>query len=140
MELYKNWVDESQTNERFVLITDEEREQVPSVCDEISAWMYEMLDKQGGMGNNEDPILTVADLQAKNKQLLDKCTPIMNKPVPKKKKEEPKKEEEGAAAKTEAEKKEGDGTEPMEGVEKVETAEGDAVSAENGEATPMEQD
>jgi len=139
LEVYKNWVNDSQTNERYEHITDEEREKVRTVCDEVSAWMYDMLDKQGGMGSNEDPKLTVADLQAKNKQLADTCTPIMNKPVPKRKKEEPKKEEQPAAP--EEDKKQGDGPEPMEGVEKEQETAADAdTPAENGKATPMEED
>jgi hypothetical protein len=45
--------------------------------------MYEMMDKQGGLALCDDPVMTVAELRAKNKELVDKCLPIMNKPTPK---------------------------------------------------------
>ena len=110
LETYKNWAIESQTNDIYKHITDDERTKVNTTCDEVSAWMYEKLDAQGSLSPNEDPVLTVADLNGKVRTLKEKCGPIMHKPVPKKteipkSKEEPKKEEP---------KKE---EEPMEGVE-----------------------
>jgi heat shock protein 4 len=117
LEVYNKWVNESQADEKYEHITDEERATVHGQCDEISAWLYGMLDKQGGMAANQDPILTVALLNSKQKELVDKCKPIMTKKAPKKKKEEPKKEEAPAAAETPAEPPMSD-SEPMEGVEK----------------------
>jgi hypothetical protein len=74
----------------------------------------------GGVAGNQDPVLTVALLNTKKKELIEKCKPILNKAAPKKKKVEPKKEDPPAAASTEtpaAEPPVSD-TEPMEGVEK----------------------
>jgi len=115
LEMYKNWAIESQTNDIYKHITDEERSKVNAVCDEVSAWMYEKLDEQGSLQPNENPVLTIADLHGKVRTLKEKCGPIMHKPVPKKteipqSKEEPKKEE----PKTEEDKAD---SEPMEGVE-----------------------
>lgn len=115
LETYKNWAMESQTNEIYKHITDEERSKVNATCDEVSAWMYEKLDEQGALAPNQDPVLTVADLNAKIRTLKETCGPIMHKPVPKKtevpkSKEEPKKEE----SKEEEAQAE---SEPMEGVE-----------------------
>ena len=112
LETYKNWATDSQTNDIYAHITDEERNKVHSTCDETSAWMYEKLDQQGSLAPNQDPVLTVAELEAKVRALKETCGPIMHKPVPKKTelpkpKEEPKKDEEA---------KEGE-PEPMEGVE-----------------------
>jgi hypothetical protein len=70
------------------------------------------------MAANQDPILTVALLNSKQKDLVDKCKPIMTKKAPKKKKEEPKKEDAPAAAETPAAEPPVSDTEPMEGVEK----------------------
>ena len=93
LELYKNWANESQADERYQHISDTERATVHGACDEISAWMYDMLDKQGGLAANQDPILTAAHLKAKNQELAAKCSPIMHKPAPKPKKEEKPKED-----------------------------------------------
>jgi heat shock 70kDa protein 4 len=93
LELYQKWMNDSQSDERYAHITDEEREKVRALTDSTSSWMYDMLDKQGGLAQNQDPALTVASLKTKNMELTMTCSPIMNKPVPKKPKEEPKKEE-----------------------------------------------
>lgn len=93
MEVYKNWVNDSQSNEAYAHITDEERQKVHKCCDENSAWLYEKLDIQGGLAPNQDPALTISELLAKNRVMNETCGPIMRKPPPKKKKEEPKKEE-----------------------------------------------
>jgi heat shock protein 4 len=126
LELYNKWVNESQTDERYAHITDDERAVVHGKCDEISAWLYELLDKQGGMALNQDPVLTIAVLNTKNKELVAKCKPVMNKAAPKKKKEEPKPEAPAAAAEVPpaadaVPSANGDAVpemEPMEGVEK----------------------
>jgi heat shock protein 4 len=127
LEVYNKWVNESQTDEKYAHITDDERATVHSKCDETSTWLYGMLDKQGGMAGNQDPVLTVALLNTKKKELIEKCKPIMTKAAPKKKKEEaPKKEDPPAASSAEtpaaAEPPVSD-TEPMEGVEKEAEAE-----------------
>jgi len=107
LEKYKQWITESQTNEKYAHITDEERTKCFQKCDEISGWMYEMLDKQGSLGLNVDPVLRVADINEKHRELVNVLSPVMNKPVPAPKKEEPKTP---AAEKTSA-------PEPMEGVQ-----------------------
>ena len=35
-----------------------------------------MMDKQGGLALCDDPVMTVAELRNKNKELVDKCLPI----------------------------------------------------------------
>jgi heat shock protein 4 len=120
LELYQNWVNTESSDEMYAHITEEELEKVRKCTDEVSAWMYDMLDKQGGLGLDQDPVLTVRDLTAKTQEVNSACGPIMSKPAPKKKKEETKKEEKPA---------ENNNGEPMEGVEK----EGD-----QGEGEPME--
>jgi len=110
LQMFQNWVNESQSNDAYAHITDEERETVRSTTDRVSGWMYEMLDKQGDLTPNQDAILTVADLQAKNQEVNTTCGPIMRKPVPKK--EIPKPAEEPAPP-----AENGSEAAPMEGVE-----------------------
>jgi len=116
LENFQKWVNDSQTQERYDHITDEEREVVREMTDNTTSWMYEMLDKQGGLSANQDPVLKVADLKAKNEALNKKCLPIMTraKPPPPKM-EEPKKEEPTPDASPAGDNVSG---EPMEGVEK----------------------
>jgi heat shock protein 4 len=120
VESYKKWLNESQADEKFAHITDEERQKANEKCDEISTWMYDMLDKQGYLPTNADPAVTVADIQAKTTDLNNVVSPIMHKPAPKAPKvEEPKTEEakpaEEKTGETPAEAMETeDTTEPME--------------------------
>ena len=101
IDLYRNWIAESQSNEAYSHITDEDRGKVRELVETTSNWVYEMLDKQGDLSMDQDAVLTIAELTTKNKELNRDCGPIMRKPKPKPKKEEPKpeakKEEEKSA-------------------------------------------
>ena len=88
IEKYKTWLNESQGNENFAHITEEEFSKCHAKCDEVSSWVYEMLDKQGSVALHANPVFTVADVNAKNVELTNVCSPIMHKPAPKPKKEE----------------------------------------------------
>mmetsp|Transcript_6400 Transcript_6400/g.8321 ORF Transcript_6400/g.8321 Transcript_6400/m.8321 type:complete len:814 (+) Transcript_6400:92-2533(+) len=98
LEIYQKWANDSQGDENYAHITDEERQRVHKICDETSSWMYEMMDKQGECALSSDPVLMVADLNAKARALNETCGQVMRKPVPKKKVEEPKKEEPASEA------------------------------------------
>ena len=141
LEMYTNWLNSSQAEERYAHITEEEREKVRAKTDETSSWMYDMLDKQGNLGLSENPILTVKELNQKQRALTDVCGPVMHKPKPKPKpkpavpkkdegKPDPPTAEEGnpdpPTAEKGAEKTDGDG-EPMEGVEVVNNQDGDKM-------------
>merc|ERR1712238_577317 len=63
-------------------------------------WIYDLLDKQGSLGLDVDPIFSAADVNAKNKEVSSVCSPIVHKPKPKPK-EEPKAETEPAKTDTE---------------------------------------
>lgn len=80
IDQYRSWVNESQSNEAYAHITDEDRESVRNTVDGISGWMYEMLDQQGGLSPNQDAVLKIVDLTAKTQELNSKCGPIMRKP------------------------------------------------------------
>jgi heat shock protein 4 len=93
VEMYTQWLNASQGNEEYAHITDEEKQTCRSKCDEISSWVYDVLDKQGTLAITVNPIVTVAEIVAKGKELTDICSPIRHKPAPKPKKEEKKEEE-----------------------------------------------
>jgi len=106
LEKYKQWLNLSQGDEKYAHITDDDRNTCHLKCDEVSSWMYELLDKQGTLPASADPVLKVADIHAKNRELNNVCSPIMFKPVPK---AEPKP--------AEPEKTDDAKAEPMDGVE-----------------------
>ena len=109
VEMYKAWLNESQTDAKYSHITDDERQKCHSKCDEVSSWMYEMLDKQGSLSNSVDPAVTCAEISSKSQELTDVCSPIKNKPAPK-----PKKEEKPAEVEKKQEAKPSEGPQPME--------------------------
>ena len=101
VEMYKAWLNDSQSNPIYAHITDEERQKCHMKCDEVASWMYDMLDKQGNVGVNVDPVVTLDQINAKSVELTDVCSPIKNKPAPKpqvEKKEETKAPETEKAA------------------------------------------
>jgi heat shock 70kDa protein 4 len=116
---HSQWVNNESNNDMYAHITDEERETVRSLVDSTSSWMYEMLDKQGGLAPHQDPVLTMSDLTMKNQALNTTCGPILRKPVPKKAPEPPKKEDPPSAGaggdgdKT-TEEKDGEAAVPMD--------------------------
>jgi heat shock protein 4 len=126
LELYQKWVNDSQADERYSHITDEDRQKVRALTDSISSWMYDMLDKQGALGMNQDPVLTVAAIKTKSAELTMTCSPIMNKPMPKKPKEEAKKADPPTEGKSGADDPIPD-LDPMEGVTE------EKAPSENGE-------
>jgi len=107
-EKYKNWFNTTVNEDKYAHITDEEKAKAHGKCDEVTAWMYDALDKQGSLSSSDNPAVTVDQIYAKSKELSDTVSPIMNKPVPKPKKEEKKPEEKPAEA------PKADGTEPMD--------------------------
>jgi len=122
IKMYQQWLSESQGKDEYAHITEDERQTCHTKCDEISTWMYEMMDKQGSVPANVDPIVKVSEISAKNQELTKVCSAIKHKPAPKveKKKEEP--------APAKEEKKEEEPV-PMETEE---------APKDNGEAVPME--
>lgn len=115
-EKYMNWLNTSEGEEAYAHITYDERTKCYDKCDQVSSWMYDMLDKQGALSQSSDPAVTVAQINAKIKELNDTVSPVMHKPKPKPK---PKKEEKKEEAKAEGgEKKEEGGPEPMDTDEK----------------------
>lgn len=121
VEKYNNWLNTSQALPEYDHITEEEWEMCNNKTDEVSGWMYDMLDKQGSLAQNVNPVMTVADINAKNTSLVNTLSPIMHKPKPKPKAEEKPKEEpkpaEGEAPAADAPKEgdaEPDAGEPMD--------------------------
>merc|ERR1711953_155989 len=108
VEKYQNWINTSASEEQYAHITDDEWTKAREVCDSTSNWMYEAMDKQGSLSPNQNPAVTVAEINAKSNEITKVISPIMHKPKPKPKVEE-KKEEEKAEEKPAEDK-----TEPMD--------------------------
>jgi heat shock 70kDa protein 4 len=110
-EKYKKWLADAQANDDYSHITDEEFSKCHAKCDEISSWLYDKLDEQGSLPPHVDPAFTVADVNAKSRELTDVCGPIMHKPKPKppKVEEKPKEEEKPAEEAAPMDTEEGEG-------------------------------
>lgn len=98
IEKYTSWLNTSAGEDRYSHVTDDERAKCSETLDKASAWMYDALDKQGGLAANVDPVIAVEQIYAKNKEVNDTVSPIMNKPkpIPKKPKAEEKKQDEAS--------------------------------------------
>jgi heat shock 70kDa protein 4 len=135
VEKYKTWFNDIQGNEDYAHITEEEISKCHAKCDEISSWVYDMLDKQGSLPLNVDPVVKVDEINAKSQELTSTCSPIMHKPKPKpepKKEEEKPKEEAPPAPEAAAEEAKPAEPEPMETEEAAAPAEeeGDKMETE----------
>jgi len=130
VEKYQSWNNTSAGDEQYSHITEEEFAKCREICDTSASWMYEMMDKQGGLDQSQDPVVTTDEINAKINELTKTISPIMHKPKPKPKPEEKKEEEPEAKAEEPAEDKE-KGPEPMETEE---------TPAEETKAEPMETD
>jgi heat shock protein 4 len=126
VEMYTTFLNDSQVLTEYSHITDEERQKGHAKCDEVSSWMYEMLDKQGSLAPNVDPAVTVAQIKVKSQELTDVCSPIRNKPAPKPKKEEPKPEEKAPEP-------------PAPAADETPATEGEPMEAEKEEEKPVEE-
>jgi len=120
VEKFQSWLNTSTGEEQYSHITEEEFKKCHDSCDASSSWMYDMMDKQGSVAANQDPVVTTAEINAKTNELTKAISPIMHKPKPKPKPEEKKEPEEKAAEGAEpmetdeAAKKPAEETEPME--------------------------
>jgi len=101
VEKYKKWLANAQANDDFSHITEEEFSTCHKKCDEVSNWLYEMLDKQGSLAQNVDPAFYASEVNEKNKGMSNVCSPIVHKPKPKPKVESPKEEGKTEASPTE---------------------------------------
>jgi len=98
VEKYKKWLADAQANDDFSHITEEEFSTCHKKCDEVSNWLYAMLDKQGSLAQNVGPAFYAAEVNEKNKGMSNVCSPIVHKPKPKPKVEPTKEEAKPAAA------------------------------------------
>jgi len=87
------------TDEKYSHIEPEERAKAKTAIDETSAWLYDMMGKQGALTSCEEPVLTLALLKEKRNTLDSTVRKIMNKPKP-----APPKKEEKKTSETENEK------------------------------------
>jgi hypothetical protein len=114
IEQYRQWLYTVPTDENLVHITSEEQEKCHGKCDEISAWIYDLLDQQGSLSNDSDPVLKVEDINAKLTELHNVVGPVMRKPKLTPTKLDEKKNGEESKAAENGDKKQSDGPAPME--------------------------
>jgi len=109
VEKYNNWLNTQASDEKYAHIPEEDIKKAHDAANAAGSWMYEMLDKQGGLSPHQTPAVKAAEISAKCKELSNVVHPIMNKPKPKpkpvEKKEEVKVEEEKKEAAPDGESK-----------------------------------
>lgn len=123
----KQWCADT-TNEKFLHISDEDRDVIRAASTQAENWLFDMLDKQGNLSKNQDPVLTLDLLSSKMKELFSKCNPIMTKLKPKPK-EEPKPEPEPETAKADAPAEENGEETSADGAAKEGDADPDAAES-----------
>jgi heat shock protein 4 len=115
IDQYRQWLYAVPTDEKYAHITAVEQEKCHAKCDEVSSWVYDMLDKQGSLSNEVDPVLKVSETNVKLTDLHNVVGPVMRKPKPLPPKVEgKKKEEEKVAEPTESKPSEEPLPAPME--------------------------
>lgn len=86
------------TEEKYSHIEAAERKKITDACTAADQLLATDLQKQSKMSKTEDPLITVAGLNARVDNLNKLCTPIMNKPKPKPEPKPEEKKPEAAAA------------------------------------------
>jgi len=115
IDQYRQWLYTVPTDEKYAHITAQEQEKCHGKCDEVNSWMYDMLDQQGSLANELDPVLKVSDINAKLNDLHGVVGPVMRKPKPiPPKVVETKKEEAKATEETEGKSEETAAPAPMD--------------------------
>jgi len=122
VEKFQSWNNNASSDEQYAHITEEEFTKCREACDGTASWMYDIMDKQGSLGVNQDPLFTTDQINAKTNELTKIISPIMHKPKPQPKPEV--KEEEKPAEDAKAEPMETDEN-PAAGDEKAEPMETD---------------
>ncbi len=134
VEKYQSWNNTASADEQYAHITEEEFTKCREACDTTANWMYEMMDKQGSLSPNQNPVVTTAEIHAKTNELTKVISPIMHKPKPKPKVEE-KKEEAKPDDEKAAEDKPAEEAEKAAEPEKMDT---DETPAAEEKPEPME--
>jgi heat shock protein 4 len=83
VEQQKTWLNDAQASDDYKHISYDEFSTCYAKCDEISSWLYDMIDKQGALGPDADPAFTVLEANTKTKELTNSVNALMRKPKPK---------------------------------------------------------
>lgn len=89
IEEYKQFIQSQE--EKYAHIAQSEKDKVAEKVTETQQWLKGEQEKQSKLAKHDNPSLTIAALQTKEKELRNLAKPIVSTPVPKK--EEPKPEE-----------------------------------------------
>ncbi|XP_078401498.1 heat shock protein 105 kDa-like [Cetorhinus maximus] len=129
LQHYTKLVGESRNNaEKYNHIDVSEMEKVEKTVNETMEWMNNAMDTQAKLSFHQDPLVHVAEIKDKQKELDNICNPIVTKPKPKV--EIPK--EENQATNSKANSKNGGG-EPMENEDLAKDTE---IPSQNGVCHP----
>lgn len=79
----------NEKDEKYDHISEEEITKVGKLHQEIADWYNAKLQQQSVVPKYQDPVVTIADIQSKTKDLSKTCDPIINKKKPKPKEEPP---------------------------------------------------
>ncbi|XP_067842079.1 heat shock protein 105 kDa-like [Heptranchias perlo] len=116
--------------EKYNHIEAAEMEKVEKSVNETMEWMNNAVDAQAKLSFDQDPIVRVAEIKDKQKELDNICNPIVTKPKPKV--ENPKEENQSMNSKTNS-KNGGGGGEPMENENLAKDTE---IPPQNGDCHP----
>ncbi|XP_067889620.1 heat shock protein 105 kDa-like [Heterodontus francisci] len=130
LQHYTKLAGESRNNaEKYNHTEVAEIEKVEKSVNETMEWMTNAMDTQAKLNFDQDPIVHVAEIKDKQKELDNICNPIVTKPKPKV--DIPKEENQSMNSKTNS--KSGGGGEPMENENLAKDTE---IPSQNGDCHP----
>lgn len=117
---FQRWCNQESKEERYSHIAAEKVDEVRQESDQARNWCYEMLSAQGSLSFEQDPIVTVSQINDRLKTMEKACNRIIHTPKPKPKEPEvqPQAEsttEEEGAPMDESDQKEGEEKKEEEG-------------------------
>eukprot|EP00485_Elphidium_margaritaceum_P014018 CAMPEP_0202731832 /NCGR_PEP_ID=MMETSP1385-20130828/187346_1 /ASSEMBLY_ACC=CAM_ASM_000861 /TAXON_ID=933848 /ORGANISM="Elphidium margaritaceum" /LENGTH=931 /DNA_ID=CAMNT_0049398135 /DNA_START=64 /DNA_END=2859 /DNA_ORIENTATION=- len=93
---YQQWTET--TDEKYAHIEDDKRKEIAKAANDMDAWLTHEQIKQDKLAKFEAPTLRVKDIDAKYRELYDKCNPIITTPKPKPPPPAPKEEDKETGA------------------------------------------
>jgi len=108
--------------EKYAHIDEGQRKIVKKCADDADAWLTNQMIKQDKLKKCENPVLKCKDIDAKYREVYNKCNPIICTPKPK-----PKKEEKKEDGKEKTDKKDDEATKTDDDKEKDKSDDADAT-------------
>jgi hypothetical protein len=80
---FERWCNQESQSERYEHIPSDKVNEVRSESEATRNWGYDMLSAQGNLGIDQDPVVTVGQIQDRIKALENKCNKVLRIPKPK---------------------------------------------------------